>query len=344
MLLSTKPPDSRVEPFGTYILLMFGVVFFVQVVTQQLFVRLLPYLFALSLPKSAIRAALATASVATGTSAVLGVFALFGLGLDNFKRRLNIALVFLMLAASVALMDGMRFGVPTAEFTRVYGSSAWLFLTILVELLGLSVSLYLVISSALGLASGSVWLRLGALLSSVAVSVMLLYYTANALLSRGVLPGGDVSGYLLGAVFNLAILSLGMSIMFMGVHKLLRLERNQKIFPVLLGIAFVLVLWYSLYGNFFSLKILELTWETSFGAPLPAGESLVFGFFAGLFAGASVTLAFAGRNVGDILGFFGFVALFSSLFLANTLTLYLEATVIGLVCYVIPDGGGSLGI
>lgn len=137
MLLSTKPPDSRVEPFGLYILLMFGVVFLVQVVTQQLFVRLLPYLFALRLPNSAIRAALATASVATGTSAALGVFALFGLGLDNFKRRQNLALVFLVLAASVALMDGMRFGVPAAEFTRVYGSSAWLFLTILVELLGL---------------------------------------------------------------------------------------------------------------------------------------------------------------------------------------------------------------
>lgn len=344
MLLNTKQSDSQFEPFEMYILFMFGIVFLVQVVSQQLFVRLLPYLFALSLPDSAIRAALSIASGATGTSAVLGAFALLGLGLDNLKQRRSLALIFLLLATSVALMDAARLTVPSSEFTMVYGSSAWLFLTLFVELLGLSVSLYLLVRSALGRASASVWWRSGAVLSSVAVSVMLLYYCTATALARGILLGSGVSGYLLGVVFNLVILTLGMSIVFMGVHKLLGLKGSQKIFPVILGVAFALVLGYSLYGNFFSSKILELTWETSFGAPLPAGESLVFGFFAGVFVGASVTLAFTKRTAIGMLGFLGFVALFSSLFLANTLTLYLEATVIGLVCYTIPDGAGSLGI
>lgn len=344
MPLNPKRPDSLSERLETYVLLsMFGVVFLAQVVTQQLFVRLLPYLFALSLPGSAIQAALSIASIATGTSAVLGVFALFGLGLNNLKRRPSLALIFLLLATSVTLMDGMRLVVPASEFTVVYGSSAWLFITVLVDLLGLSVSLYLLVRAALGRPSATVWLRLGTVLSSVAVSTMLLYYSASTVLAHGILIGGDISGYLLGIVFNLVILSLGMSIVFMGVHKFLRLKGRQRVFPIVLGTAFVLVLWYSFYGNFFSSKILELTWETSFGAPLPPAESLVFGFFAGVFTGAAVTLSLIRRTTVDALGFLGFVALFSSLFLADTLTLYLEATVVGLVCYIIPDGAGSLG-
>jgi len=344
MLLKPKPETYRPQSAGGYVLLLFGFAFLLQVVLQQLFVRLLPYLFALSLPQSSVRVVLATASAATGTSALLGVFALLALGLGSLKYVRSLALVFFLLASSFALMDGIRLTVPSNVFTQVYGSAVWLFLSLLSELLVLVISLYLLIRSVRGRAHVSPMSRAGVALSSAAVFVMLFYYFTSVLIARGILPLVGMTGSLVGDVFNAVILAIGTSVVFMGVHQLLRLGGRQKIFPLFLGLAFVLVLWYSLYGSFFSSKILELTWETSFGAPLPAPESLVFGFFAGVFTGASMVLAIARRSTMDALAFLGFVSLFSSLFLASSLTLYLEATVIGLVCYSIPGGGKNFGI
>jgi hypothetical protein len=108
-----------------------------------------------------------------------------------------------------------------------------------------------------------------------------------------------------------------------------------KVVSVLVGAVLAIMMDYILLGNYFSLKIFELTWQTSFGAPLPAPGAIVYSFFLGALVVSSIGSYSKYRSAYILMVPVGIIVLASSLFLLNSLNIYLEGAVIGYLIFAL---------
>lgn len=326
----------------------FGVAFLVQILFKQLLVRLEPYLFGTGLSNSEIITGNAVAQIATNTAAVLGIFALFVIGAHFSRIRVKegrpavssvliqttgFATVFFGLL--IGLMDLARLVLPSSTYVTLYGSTSWLDLSIVLGILGVAIPAFL----AIGLLSDlKIRARLGNRVleySLVILSVGVLAMASYVLLLR---VGGYVSPFLIGLAYNSSINLFGISISIISLILLYKVARGGKksiIGIVALSALTTSILAFAMYSGEFSYKTMELTWEISFGTPLPLPWGLVYAFFFVSLFLAALRLALARRGPGYLLGCFGLIALMASIYLIPSSSLvYAESALLGFVSFV----------
>ncbi|MDG6995007.1 MAG: hypothetical protein JRN52_03705 [Nitrososphaerota archaeon] len=334
------------ENVSVLLVAAFGVAFLVQVIFKQLLVRLEPYLFGMGVSNSEIIAGNAVAQIATNTAAVLGIFALVAVGahLSRVRAMKNegrptVGRAVLLLTGYAAIFFGLLIGfmdlthlaLSPSAYVALYGSESWLDISILLAVLGIAVPAFLVgglLSDRPRAGLGNRALHYSLAMLSVGVLDMGIY----SLLLRA---GGYVSPSLIGLAYNLSMNLFGVSISIISLWLLFKVANRALVGIVVLSALTTSFLAFAMYSGEFSYKTMELTWETSFGTPLPLPWGLVYGFFFVSLILTALFLALAGRGSGYLFGSFGLVALMASIYLVPSASLvYAESALLGFVSFV----------
>lgn len=307
---------------------LFAAVFLVQVGLQQFFVRLAPYLFALNISGATENTLVRLGTVSIDMSAVIGVAALLIVGIEHLREGLRgvaVGVSPLVVGVLVLIMDSARVILPAAEFSSLYGSTLWFELTVGV-LLFYTFTAFGVFAAALRTSRYSVPEYAGTVLLTLAATIMGAYYVYTR-----VEPTPPL--YTLTLSYNLAINLLGIGVAVYGLTALLELEGRGRWLSLGLALAGGVGVAYVFYGGLFSDKILELTWQTSFGTPLPLPQSVGYAFFM-LLLFFSVTIGYA-MSRRNLMLLVATVILASSVFLADSLLVYTQAAT--LACLMLFD-------
>jgi len=307
---------------------LFAVVFIVQVALQQFFVRLSPYLFALNISGVTEDTLVKLGAVSIDMSAVTGIAALIAGGAGHFRGGIKGVVVGVppvVVGVLVLIMDAARVMLPSAEFSSLYGSPLWAELTVAV-LLFYTFTAIGSFASALRMDRGRVLEHAGTILLTLAATVMGAYYIYTR-----VQPTPSL--YVVTLSYNLAINMLGIGVGFYSLAALLGLGGKRRWLSLGLTLAGGAGVTYMFYGGLFSDKILELTWQTSFGTPLPLPQSVGYASFLLLLFFSVVTGSRRGR--GDPTLLVATVLLASSVFLADSLLVYTQAA--ALACLILFD-------
>lgn len=331
-----RHPSFSPTPEFSAMAVSFMFVFFMQILTQQFFVRLAPYLFGAGIGASTISGATYVGALFTDLSAIVGI----GLLIVSFRYFLKeggiltnlLALDMAGMAVILGIMDGVRVALPGSVFSNLYGNAIWtalsLGLLMLVVLSSPLVALFMHNESqnlenprrANKLAPLPGYLAGGALL-------LLSFYSLYTAVAK------QVSPILLSMAYNGGINLLGISIITSYLLILRKTGLVLKLSSLIGGGLVATIVGFIVFGNYFSLKIFELTWQTSFGAPLPAYSALIYSFFLGALFVAALELSVKRRSIYILMIPVGLVALSSSLFLLGSLSIYIEGAVLGYLIF-----------
>jgi hypothetical protein len=311
----------------------FILLFFLQLFTQQLFVRLSPYLFEAG-PSSTVTAwSFLVGALSTDSAALIGIGALL---MDGFvflrfaNRGLALAGAILVLTgAIVGFMDTARvlFGSTGLSFQ---GLTLWELFTRILLFGVAALGTILAVASSKNPSSSATLPRLMCLIKDSSISSVLLIVPAYLLMgSIGYVGVGAVA-----AVYNVSINLMGICVVSSAIYSALRLNRRTFAISILGGAMLSIIVGYMLYANYFISRIFEMTWQTSFGTPIPPTESTVYSFFLGFLFTAGVWVPLARKKFSEALPTLGLVAFLSSVFLIDSLTLYFEAATLGFIVFV----------
>ncbi|PSO06425.1 hypothetical protein B9Q04_16110 [Candidatus Marsarchaeota G2 archaeon BE_D] len=307
---------------------LFAAVFLVQVGLQQFFVRLSPYLFALNISGTTENTLVRLGTVSIDMSAVIGVAALILVGIEHLREGVKgvaVGVPPLVVGMLVFIMDSARVILPSTEFSSLYGSTLWFELTVGV-LLFFTFTAFGVFAATLRRGKYSVLEYAGTLLLTLAATIMGAYYVYTR-----VEPTPSL--YTITLSYNLAINLLGIGVAVYGLAALLEIEGRGRWLSLGLALAGGAGVAYVFYGGLFSDKILELTWQTSFGTPLPLPQSVGYAFFM-LLLFFSVATGYT-MNRRNLMLLVATVILASSVFLADSLLVYTQAAT--LACLMLFD-------
>ncbi|PSN83453.1 hypothetical protein B9Q03_13450 [Candidatus Marsarchaeota G2 archaeon OSP_D] len=326
-----KTPEKRVERrlsgFNP-LYMLFAAVFLVQIALQQFFVRLSPYLFALNISGATENTLVRLGTVSIDMSAVIGIAALIIVGMEHLRRGVrgvSVGVPPLVVGVLVLIMDSARVILPPAEFSSLYGSTLWFELTVGV-LLFFTFTAFAVFAATLRTGRRRVLEYVGTFLLTLVAAIMGVYYVYTR-----VEPTPSL--YTITLSYNLAINLLGIGVAAYALAALVELKGKGRWLSLGLALAGGAGVAYVFYGGLFSDKILELTWQTSFGTPLPLPQSVGYAFFMLLL----LFSAAAGYPMGkqNLMLLVATLILASSVFLADSLLVYTQAAT--LACLMLLD-------
>jgi len=339
--MSAERGGSRITPPPVFTSLsaLFLIVFFIQVMTQQFFVRLAPYLFGAGISASSVSEGAYVGALFTDLSAIIGI----GLMVVAFYYFLRIPGLWARLLAAdilgvaflVSVMDVARILLPASTFSELYGNPVWaVSSSALLALVVSSPVLTVFFVEKLGVSNGNKQGKRAFLYSipeylAGGALFLVTSYSIYEDFAKQVAP------LILEVVYNGGINLLGLAVVSSCLLVLSKTGKLTMVVSVLVGGILAVIMDYILLGNYFSLKIFELTWQTSFGAPLPAPIAIVYSFFLGALVVSSVGSYSKFRSAYILMIPVGMIALASSLFLLNSLTIYLEGAVIGYLLFAL---------
>jgi len=309
--------------------------FFLQLLTQQLFVRLSPYLFEVK-PSSAVMAwSFTIGAVSTGAAAITGVGALLANGFV-FTRTGNrgsvlVGAILMLVGVIVGVMNVTRALLGPTELSS-YGLVLWELPTrmLLFASATLSITVGVVLSAN---PRGSVSLaRFMRYVKNFSISSALLVMSAYLLIKS--LIGIGVGGITI--TYNTAINFAGIAVASSAILSTQGLNRKIFTLSMLTGTMLSFTVAYVLYANYFISRIFEMTWQTSFGTPIPPAESVIYSFFLGFLFTAEVLASIFDKEFSKALPALGLIVFLSSAFLIGSLTVYFEAATLGYIAFVVP--------
>jgi hypothetical protein len=335
----TGRSGSNVAPPPAFTLLsvLFLFVFFIQVLTQQFLVRLAPYLFGAGMSASTVSEGAYIGALFTDLSAVVGIGLMvvsfyYFLRIPGLRARL-LAADMMGIAFLVSLMDAARIVLSGSTFSELYGNYVWaVSSSALLAFVASSPLLTILFIESFETASGY---RQGrhAYLRSLPIYLAggAVFLVAGYSIYEGFAK--QVTPFILEIAYNGGINLLGVATISSSLLVLSKTGKLTRVVAAVVGIALAVMMDYILYGNYFSLKIFELTWQTSFGAPLPASVAVVYSFFLGALVVSSIGFYIKSRSPYVLMIPVGLIVLASSLFLLNSLNIYVEGAVIGYLIF-----------
>ncbi|PSN84078.1 hypothetical protein B9Q01_02310 [Candidatus Marsarchaeota G1 archaeon OSP_D] len=302
---------------------VFLFVFLLQIIFQQLFLRLAPYLFASGIAPILVDFS-KVATVATDTATIVGLVTLVAIGVSAGKhghtRAISVPVFFFV--TLLVVMDFLRATLPVSLFSSIYGSTIWY---------AFSLSLYIFLAILVILAyplvtkTKNTLFKASAFALTAAINIMSVFELYLRVFAT-------TSYLFVGVVYNLVLNLLGLSVVLLVLECLISTFKVYKALTLSFSTFFVFLFGYKLYTSVFWQKIFELTWETSFGTPLPLPQGLVYALF--LLTGVFLTMLKSVKRSLKI-SLFSLIVISSSMFLMSSLTLYVEAVFLGYLLFLL---------